>query len=561
LSKLVESTATATEVAGMTFITDASANTAAVAITGLDGAKNKISASAAAGDVITGGDKSDEVIVASVAEFIGATGTVLDTLNGGSGLNAAGTAQNEDTLTIGDGSNVAVTLGTTVGWASVTNFEALKIDSGSATATVTLPATALTAGLDTISSVGTGKAVISAATYTTAVSINAANSTTAANALTGGAGGDTLTGSSTQTNTLTGGGGNDTLVGGTGADTMVGGDGNDSLRPGTGADVLSGGAGDDSILYLLTADLFATQALVDASVDGGDGTDTLLLGTSGTTFTIANDDAWTGVTNVEKLYANSNTVAVSISLDTTAWAAGIRTVDISAGKAASGNVIDVSEITSSYVAATATGFTLTGSSTELTTVTGSNGIDTITVGDADDVIDGKGGNDIITLTAGGSDTVTLGNGGADTVLGFTSGASSSTTNYDKVKLGSLAGADLVDAAAIASNAVAVTGAKVTEFNLIFTGTGLATSTDGTGLIAALTAQNGGTAVTLTPTSNGSDADADAVGYFIAYQGGNAYAYYYDADSVGEDTAIAAAEISLIGVLEGVAAGSMVADNI
>ena len=560
LSKLVESTATASEVAGMTFITDASANTAAVAITGLDGAKNKISASAAAGDVITGGDKSDEVIVASAAEFVGATGTVLDTLDGGSGLNAAGTAQNTDTLTIGDSSNVAVTLGTTVGWASVKNFEALKVNSGTATATVTLPAAAETAGIASVTSAGTGIAVVSAATYTGKVTLNAAASGTDGNKLTGGAGGDTLTGATANTNTLTGGAGNDTLVGGTDVDTMAGGDGNDSLKPGTGADVLTGGAGDDSVLYLLEADLFnSSNDIADASVDGGDDTDTLLLGTSATAFTIANNDLWTGVTNVEKLYANSNTEAVSISLDTTAWAAGIRTVDISAGKAESGNVIDVSEITSSYVAATATGFTLTGSSTELTNITGSNGIDTITGGDADDVIDGKGGNDIITITLGGSDTIRLGNGGADTVLGFTSGAAVTTTNYDQINLGSITA--LVDAAAISSNAVLVATAKVTEFNLIFSGTGLATSTDGTGLIAALTAANGGVAVTLVPTTDGTNADADALGYMIAYQAGNAYVYSYDADAVGSDTSIAAAEISLIGVLEGVAAGSMVADNI
>ena len=120
---------------------------------------------------------------------------------------------------------------------------------------------------------------------------------------------------------------------------------------------------------------------------------------------------------------------------------------------------------------------------------------------------------------------------------------------------------MVDAAAIASAAVAVDGNEVTEFNLIFSGTGLTSSTDGTGLIAALTAANGGTAVTLVPTSDGSSAAADAFGYFIAYQVGNAYVYYYDADSVTSDTAISAAEITLIGVLEGVAAGSMVADNI
>uniref|UniRef100_UPI00130068A9 type I secretion C-terminal target domain-containing protein n=1 Tax=Salinicola halimionae TaxID=1949081 RepID=UPI00130068A9 len=68
--------------------------------------------------------------------------------------------------------------------------------------------------------------------------------------------------------TLNGGDGNDLLRGGAGDDTLNGGAGNDLLIDGNGADTFNGGAGDD---------LMVTSGNGFASIEGGDGFDTLLL--------------------------------------------------------------------------------------------------------------------------------------------------------------------------------------------------------------------------------------------------------------------------------------------
>ncbi|MYI73187.1 MAG: calcium-binding protein [Candidatus Dadabacteria bacterium] len=75
-----------------------------------------------------------------------------------------------------------------------------------------------------------------------------------ANILTGGAGGDTLNGEADPTtaemggdDTLNGGPGNDTLNGGPGNDTLDGGAGDDTLNGNAGNDTLDGGAGDDTL--------------------------------------------------------------------------------------------------------------------------------------------------------------------------------------------------------------------------------------------------------------------------------------------------------------------------
>jgi predicted extracellular nuclease/2',3'-cyclic-nucleotide 2'-phosphodiesterase (5'-nucleotidase family)/Ca2+-binding RTX toxin-like protein len=100
--------------------------------------------------------------------------------------------------------------------------------------------------------------------------------------LTGGSGDDTLIGDdganilvgNAGDDVLMGGGGDDRLVGGAGADTLVAGAGDDTVVAGA-DDTVVAGAGDDLILV----------SVVDgspASIDGGDGEDTLKLGGAGT---------------------------------------------------------------------------------------------------------------------------------------------------------------------------------------------------------------------------------------------------------------------------------------
>ena len=91
--------------------------------------------------------------------------------------------------------------------------------------------------------------------------------------VTGGSGGDTLSGNG-GANTLDGGAGNDTLLGAGGADTLLGGLGDDTLVGDAGNDIVNGGLGNDTISYA-----FGNGA---DTVDGGAGTDSLnITGTAG----------------------------------------------------------------------------------------------------------------------------------------------------------------------------------------------------------------------------------------------------------------------------------------
>ena len=101
--------------------------------------------------------------------------------------------------------------------------------------------------------------------------------------VTGGEGGDTITGN-TADNHLAGRGGDDDLFGADGADTLsaglgddllAGGNGNDMLIAGLGADTLTGGRGDD-LFTILVPGLDDGDALT-VITDFGDGTDQLTL--------------------------------------------------------------------------------------------------------------------------------------------------------------------------------------------------------------------------------------------------------------------------------------------
>jgi Ca2+-binding RTX toxin-like protein len=94
-----------------------------------------------------------------------------------------------------------------------------------------------------------------------------------ADTLGGGDGDDSLAGDSENDN-LAGGIGNDTLNGGTGADRLDGGSGNDHLLGGAGADTLGGGEGDDTLAGDADNDSLAGGIGSD-SLLGGAGADTL----------------------------------------------------------------------------------------------------------------------------------------------------------------------------------------------------------------------------------------------------------------------------------------------
>jgi len=364
LSTLVGSTDASNSVAGMTFVTSASSNTGAIAITGMDEAANTITGSAAGDDVLTGGIKADTFVVAGDDLLFSSDNKMLDTFVGG-----ASASKTYDAISLGT-TGTAVTIVALDDWSKSTGVEQLTLAANDQTISITLGASAETAGITRVTLAAdtgaTDKNTVSAAAYTTAV----------------------------------------TLIGGAGIDTITGGAGADDITGGGAADVLTGGAGNDTFNYALITDLFASKANVD-TIAGGDDTDTILLGTTGTAATIAGDFAWTGYTSVEKLQYNANTAALSVTLDSTAYTAGIRTVDISAGTSATGNIIDVTEITNASM-------TLNGSTKGENALTGGSFADTITGGAAVDTIVGNAGDDVIRGKAE-ADVIT-GGAGDDTYI-------------------------------------------------------------------------------------------------------------------------------------------------
>ncbi|NCV71534.1 MAG: hypothetical protein EBW55_12725, partial [Betaproteobacteria bacterium] len=206
-----------------------------------------------------------------------------------------------------------------------------------------------------------------------------------------------LTGVLTTAMTLKGVGvGANTLTGGSSADTITGGSSADSITGGSGIDSLSGGEGDDLFVFALPADLFGT-AIVD-SIAGGSGTDTIRLDTTGAV-SMANTVSFSTVSGVEKLVVNgANSNAISLVLSATAFAAGIRTVDLTSDT----NVAGINVINASTQADTTKGLSLLGSA-GADSITGGSGDDSIVAGDGNNTI--TGGRGVDTLVGGaGADT-------------------------------------------------------------------------------------------------------------------------------------------------------------
>ena len=194
----------------------------------------------------------------------------------------------------------------------------------------------------------------------------------------------------------------DTSAAGNRVDYIFGGAGGDTIQGGGGADVLHGGDGDDQFVYLNADELFAGNALVD-SIDGGTGTNALVLGDAveHTGFEMTAAMSWAGMSRVSELRVAGGLLDTrfSIALNDDAYEAGLRTVSLSNHDAMATpvNVINVSAETGA-----GNGYTLEGSKFS----------DFITGGAGNDLITGGAGNDLITGGLGADRLV--GGLGADT---------------------------------------------------------------------------------------------------------------------------------------------------
>ncbi len=499
-----------------------------------------------------------------------------ETVTGSSAANAITTGSGNDTVDGGGGADV-ISAGGGNDTVSYYNSE-VSIDGGTGNNTLLLRAAA-TVNLGSLDQT-TGDAAsvanfqnVDASTLSTAVSITGSSG---ANTITGGSGGDTIDGAG-GADVIAAGGGNDTVIyqgsevsidGGTGSDTLVlagsggitavsfavaagtdqttgdsvtitnfenldgsvvttaltvtgsssanaitTGSGNDIIDGGGGVDVINAGAGDDTVSYYNT----------EVSVDGGIGTNTLMM-RAAATVNLANSDQTTGdatnVSSFQNVDASALTAAVSITgtsgTNIITGGSGNDTIDGAGGAdvivAGGGNdavsyygtevSIDGATGTNTLVLRAAATVNLanidqtTADSTNvsnfqnvdasaLTTgvsVAGSSSANTITTGSGNDTIDGGGGADIINAGSGddvvtyhgteisidgniGTDTLIIAAGSSVTAVNFAVAAGSDQTTGDTV---SVTNFENLDASAL-TTALVATGSAFA--NTITTGSG------------------------------------------------------------------------------------------
>jgi len=219
---------------GVTTLDASTLTAAAVNVTGSTSADSIIGSSqddtikgTAGADTVDGGAGNDTFTYLLEGDLF-TTNASVDSIVGGSGT--------ADVLSVGT-SGTSLTINAADSWARISGVETLTAVANTAAVSLTLGATAQTAGITTVnlptaaSTAGNdGKIDVSAYT-TVGVTVN------------GGAGSDTLTGGSAA-DSITGGAGSDTISGGSGADTITG---------GAGVDIIDGGAGND-VLYVAAAD-------------------------------------------------------------------------------------------------------------------------------------------------------------------------------------------------------------------------------------------------------------------------------------------------------------------
>ena len=413
---------------------DASALSSAVSLTGSSSA-----------NTITGGSGNDTIDGAGGADIISAGGGNDTVTYRGTEASIDGGAGSDTLVLAAAGGTTAISFAVAAGAdqtsgdsVSVTNFESVDASAISSALTVTGSSSANTittgSGNDTIDG-GGGADVISAGggndtvTYrgsetsidggtgtntlvmSVAATINLANSDQTA--------GDSTTVSNFQNVDASALSTALSITGSAAANTITGGSGNDTIDGGGGADVISAGGGNDSVAYRGT----------ETSIDGGTGTNTLLL-SAVATVNLANADQTSG---------DSTTVSNFQNVDASALSSAV---------------------------------TLTGSSSA-NTITGGSGDDTIDGGGGADIIAGGGGNDTVTYRGtetsidggAGSDTLVLAAAGGITAVNFTVAAGSDQTTGDSVSVTNFENLN----ASIVTSALTVTASSAA--NTITTGSG------------------------------------------------------------------------------------------
>ncbi|MCX7075838.1 MAG: hypothetical protein NTZ45_03580, partial [Methylococcales bacterium] len=347
----------------------------------------------------------------------------------------------------------------------------IKAVSNSETLSITLNASAATAGITTVD--------ISAGTKASGNVVDASAYTTTHITILGAAGSNTLTGGAFS-DTITGGAASDTIDGSAGNDSIVGGAGSDQITGGLGADNLTGGADVDT--FVITAVDTSIDTITDWNVGGTqDLISTAYTAAGQLNITIANDAGNVGTLNLATVLGSAGAVASVI------------------GGAGSDNI---------------TG----GSGAD--TISGGAGADTISGGDGADSITGGAGVDIIN-GGNGIDKFITGSiaADADEITGFVKGGDILDLSAALTPVTLTIGTQVAYTATKATNIAAVITAANTDTEVYY----IANTAGGTGVMSlteietAITAGSAATGQATIIIDNGTstfiytdqDANADA----------------------------------------------------
>ena len=221
--------------------------------------------------------------------------------------------------------------------------------------------------------------------------------------------------------------------------------------------------------------------------------------------------------------------------------------------------------TFSAAAATTNGIAITGSSTAVNTLTGSAQADALTGGAGNDTFTAANGIDTINLGSAGDDIVVLDGivaaANRDVITGFTANNTAfvAGNGVDRLEMNDAQATFAFGATSgtlqttTAAGAVTFNTAAANVLELAFElaggnggATDLDSGTDGTALLAA----NG--AITVSANTN--------AGYIVAYQDGKGYLYQVTEGADADTGQVAAADVNLVGVFNGVAVGGFAATN-
>jgi len=231
-------------------------------------------------------------------------------------------------------------------------------------------------------------------------------------------------------------------------------------------------------------------------------------------------------------------------------------------------VVDASAATGAFTfnasGSSGNGIAITGSATKANTLTGTALADAITGGAGNDKITAGNGIDTINISQGGDDIIVIDGiiaaTNRDVFTGFTAGTYVVGGGVDRLEVNDAqatfvfgaASGTLQEITSAPTSGVTFNTAANNILELAFELTGnsgandLDSHLDGAGLLAAL-----GQTVAVSATTN--------AGYIVAYQDGKAY-LFHAVEGGDPDANLAAVDISLVGVFNGVAVGGFTASN-